>query len=348
MKKTMLSNEFIAELCSELQYQFHAGIGNADALSNICEDMPAGYYKEILQSMAAKADEGKNLSEIFKETQQMPEYPGNMLEAGEKTGHIEEALEAIATASENRASLDRKMKSALLYPAVLMLIMLLVIMILLIYVMPVFNEVYAQLGGELTGVAGVLLNVGKVLGSISPVLIALFIAVVVFLALFAMLGSFREKVLNLWWKRKGTKGVSGKIMRARFSQVLSMCMSSGLPVDEAIEEASKMLTEFPSAVEGSKKCLEMLQEGSELSAALGESGILPKSQCRILEAGIRGGSGEQAIKQVSSRMTEEGDAAIEESVGKIEPAIVIISSILVGIILLAVMLPLINIMGAIG
>ena len=348
MEKTMLSSALVAELCSELQYQLHAGIGNADALANICEDVSEKRYKEILRSMSEKADEGESLSAIFREAGCFPDYLSNMTEAGEKSGRVEEALKAVATASENRASLDRKMKSALLYPAILLLIMLVVIGVLLIYVLPIFDEVYAQLGSGLTGIAGGLLGFGKALGSITPVLAGLFVLIVLLLAAFAISDSFREKLLNFWWRRKGTKGVSGKLGRARFAQVLSMCMNSGLPVDDAIESASTMLTEFPAAVKSAEKCLEMLNTGSSLSAALGESGLLPKSQCRLLEAGIRGGAGEQAMEQVAARMTDEGEAALEESIGKIEPTIVIISSVLVGVILLAVMLPLINIMGAIG
>ena len=348
MKNTFLTNDYIAELCSALQYQLHAGIGEAAALSNIVEDIDDRRYRQILEPMAEQADEGENLSAVFRNAGCFPDYIPCMLEAGERTGKVEEALSSIAAGCENRASLDRKMKSSLLYPAILLLIMLIVIAVLLIYVLPIFDDVYAQLGSGLTGLAAGLLGFGRVLGSISPVLIALLVAFVVLLAVFASSAGFREKLLNMWWKRKGEKGVSGKLGCARFSQILSMCMSSGLGAEEAIDSASSMLAEFPKAVENSKKCLEALNGGLSLSAALSESGLLPKSQCRLLDAGIKSGAGELAMEKIAARMTEEGDAALEESVGKIEPAIVIISSVMVGLILLAVMLPLINIMSAIG
>jgi Type II secretory pathway, component PulF len=348
MKKAFLTNETIADLCSALQYQIHAGISSAAALDNIVEDTDDGHYRDIVKPMAEQADEGENLSAVFRNAGCFPDYIPDMIEAGEKTGKIEEALSSIATGCESRASLDRKMKSALLYPSILLLIMLVVIAVLLIYVLPIFDDVYSQLGSGLTGLAAGLLGLGKSLSHISPVLIALFAIIVIFLALFASSASFRERMLNAWWKSRGEKGVSGKLGRARFAQILSMCMSSGLSVEDAIESASKMLSEFPSAVEKSKNCLDSLNNGLTLSAALGENDLLPKSQCRLLDAGIRSGSGELAMEQIAARMTEDGDSALEESISKIEPSIVIISSVLVGLILLAVMLPLINIMSAIG
>lgn len=348
MKKFKFTNAEAGTLCRELGYLLHAGIGNADALHNLADDESRPEYKKVLESMAEQADEGAGLSECFAGAGCFEAFIGEMLNVGEQSGRTENALEAIADGCDNRAALDRSVKSALLYPMLLLLIMLTVVAVLLIYVLPIFNEVYSQLGSGLTGLAGSLLGIGKAMGKISPLLIAVFGIIVVFLALFAGNDSFRESVLNRWWKARGDKGVSGKLNSARFAQALSMGMSSGLSPDLAVREAAKVLTNSDAAAARAEECCRLLDEGSTVSSALSAAGLLPPSACRMLEAGVRGGNGETAMLQIADRLTKESDAALEESMSKIEPTMVIITSLLVGMILVAVMLPLINIMAAIG
>ena len=150
---------------------------------------------------------------------------------GEAAGRTEEALNALARHYESRMSLDCRLRSALLYPCILMLIMLGVIVVLLTKVLPVFDQVYAGLGGSLTGVAGGMLALGRVLDRGMPVLCLLLAAAGVFLALFSLSEGFRQKLVSRWRWRFGDRGVSRKISDGRFAQALSMGMASGLPLE---------------------------------------------------------------------------------------------------------------------
>ena len=78
------------------------------------------------------------------------------------------------------------------------------------------------------------------------------------------------------------------------------------------------------------------------------SGLLPAGQCRLLELGQRSGAGDSAMEAIARDLTEEGEAALESLVSRVEPALVLVCSVLVGLILLSVMLPLMHIMSAIG
>lgn len=348
MKKVRYSNDDICALCTELVYLLHAGIGNADALTMLAEDENRPEYRSELESMAEKADEGAALSEIFAANTDIPGYVSRMIAVGERTGRVEEALTALASTCGRRADLERSLKSALLYPSVLLLIMLAVIAILLIYVMPVFSEVYGQLGGSLTGVAGGLLSLGKALGKGLPVLIALFCIAVVFLAAFSAVPAFRGAVIKNWRTRRGDRGVAGKAASATFAQALALAMSSGMGIEEAVEGAAELVADNECYRNKAEKCVQMLREGSTTAEALKSTDLLPAAQCRILEAGIQGGSGESAMDSIAERLTEESEAEMESAISRVEPAMVIITSLLVGLILLSVMLPLINIMSAIG
>lgn len=229
-----------------------------------------------------------------------------------------------------------------------MIIMLAVIGVLLIKVLPVFNEVYAYLGASLTGIAGGLLSLGRALDAAMPVLCVILGAVVLFLILFAAIPSFREKLTGAWRSRMGDRGVSRKINTACFAQSLSMGLSSGLPLEEALTLAGSLLDSVPSAKARCEDCKKRLENGESLSAAMKASGALPNAECRLLEIGLRSGTGDAAMEQIARRLSEESETALEESVARVEPALVMVTSALVGIILLAVMLPLMNIMTSIG
>ena len=133
---------------------------------------------------------------------------------------------------------------------------------------------------------------------------------------------------------------------ARLAQALAMGMASGLPVEEAVDLSANLME--AGAKRRCQNCSRLLEEGRDLSEALRESSLLPPRQCRVLELGQRGGVGDRSMAKIAEDLAEEGEAALDALVSRVEPALVLVCSLLVGLILLSVMLPLMNIMAAIG
>lgn len=346
MGKKNLSNGQISTLCLELSLLLHAGVGLGDGLSLMAEEAIDADSKMLLKSLADGIDTGETLPAVLRESGRFPAYVIGLLEVGDRAGRLEEALQALASHYEDRERLDRHIRSALLYPVVLLMLMLIVIVVLLGKVLPVFDQVYASLGGQMTGVAGGLLALGRQLDAIMPVLFALLALVAAVLALFAGSVNFRNKALSGW--RKRDKGLSRQISDARLAQALAMGMRSGLPLEESISLAQELQSDVPSANARCDACLTRLRGGDDLAVSLKETDMLPAAACRLLALGIRGGSGDTAMEEVARRLTEDSETAIEEKVSRVEPALVLVTSLLVGIILLSVMLPLMNIMSTIG
>ena len=219
---------------------------------------------------------------------------------------------------------------------------------LLTKVLPVFNEVYASLGGQLTGLAGMLLGLGNGLNKILPLLCVVFALVLILLGGFVFSKKIRAKMLDFYNSRWGDKGVSGKTNNARFAQALSMGISSGMPPEEAVDMAASLLSDIPKAAGRCEKCSELLRNGESLSEALNKTGLMESAACRLLTLGMRGGSGDTVMEELARRMQEDAEHAVEHAASKIEPALVLVTTLLVGAILLAVMLPLMNIMTTIG
>ena len=341
--RNMISNESLSSLCLELSLLLHAGVSTGDALSLLTEEGDQG---GMLKSMAERVDSGETLSAALRESGIFPAYVCGLVEVGERTGRSEEALAALSHYYEERVRLTRRVRAALLYPSVMLALMLVVIGVLLVKVLPIFDDVYASLGGRLTGVAAGLLTLGRWLEGAMPVLFIALAVLAVLVLLFTVAAPLRQGILSLWQKVRGDRGVSRMLNNARLAQALAMGMASGLPMEEAVALSAGLME--AGAKERCEDCRRRLEEGESLGDALKKSGLLPARQSRLLELGQRSGAGDASMEKIARDLSEEGEAALDALVSRVEPALVLVCSVLVGLILLSVMLPLMHIMSAIG
>ncbi|MBR5230123.1 MAG: type II secretion system F family protein [Firmicutes bacterium] len=348
MKKIKFTNEEIRNICAGMTMFLHAGVLCGDGFTLLAEDEGKGPYRELFEAMALKADEGMPLHQIFRESGLFSTYVCALLEVGERTGRTEEALKAVATYYEEKRLMERHIKAALLYPAILLLIMLAVIVVLLVKVLPVFDQVYGQMGSSLTGIAGGLLAFGQLLGKLMPVLLVLLMGAVLCAGIFAGVPFLRNKVISLWNRKYGDRGVYGEINTARVAQVLSMGLKSGLHPEDALELAARITEDVPAMAKACRECSLKIKEGAGIIEAFKDSGILPPSECRLLDVGLRSGTGDKIMGSIAEKLLESSQESLADKVNRIEPALVVVTSVLIGLVLLSVMLPLVNIMASIS
>ena len=347
MKQKQLNNFEISQICQELAILIHAGVMLGDGLALLAEE-EGGKAGELLAEIGRHVDRGETLASALRESGAFPSYVAGMVEVGERSGRTEQALQSLSRYYEQQDQMDHQIRAALTYPSVLLLLMLVVIVVLLTQVLPVFDEVYASLGGQLTGIAGGLLMAGQALDSAMPVLCVLMVLIVGLVMAFSYSASFRGKVLGMWRRNHGDKGISGKMAEARFAQALAMGLRSGLPLEEAVGVCAALLNDIPSAANRCRVCASHLAEGGELAETLRESEMIPAAACRLLTLGMRSGNGDAVMDDIARRLSREAHQALERKVAQVEPTLVLVTSLLVGAILLSVMLPLMNIMTAIG
>lgn len=135
---------------------------------------------------------------------------------------------------------------------------------------------------------------------------------------------------------------------AHLAQAIAMGLHSGLHMEETLKLAEELQAENPQAALRCRACREYLEQGMNLAEAMNETKLLPKGACHLLAMGLYSGTGDQVMEELVRRLTREAEDMLENRIGKIEPAIVLTASAVVGAILLSVMLPLMNIMSAIG
>ena len=348
MKSLELTNLETADLCRKLALLMHSGLTAGDALNMLADEETDQQIHDMLAGMTAAVDGGAYLSQAFEEARCFPAYLTGLVQVGEQVGRLEETLNALVDYYQDKEHMERQLVSSLTYPAMLLLLMAVVIVVLLSKVLPVYNDVYASLGGKLTGMAGALLLMGQMLAKATPALCVLLAAAVVAAAVVVFNKNLRKKALNFWQSRWGDRGLFRKMNNARFAQALSMGFTSGMPLEDAANLAAVLLRDIPSVAARCQKCIDLLQQGSNLAEALEAGELMPPSTCRLLVLGLRSGTGDGVMEDISRRMQNETIEDLERMVAKVEPALVLITSVMVGVILLSVMLPLMNIMTAIG
>jgi type IV pilus assembly protein PilC len=146
----------------------------------------------------------------------------------------------------------------------------------------------------------------------------------------------------------GRRGVFGKIASAHFVSGITLAMASGLDLEEAIDMAVMISGDSKAVKEQQEDCARLLRSGSSLSDAMRDSGIISVRDSRVLTMGARSGMADSVMSEVANRSERNVQEDINRIVSRIEPTLVVITSAIIGIILLSVMLPLMSIMTTIG
>lgn len=347
MKQTTLSGEALSRICSTLGHQLHAGITLGDALCLMAQDA-AGKEQQLLTAMADHADGGAPAAQVFARAGCFPDDLCGLLRAAEQVGRTEETLLALARYYEQKAAAARQLRSAVLYPGALAAVMLAVTVVLLGWVLPVFDEVYGTLGSRLTGPATGLLLFGQGLRRVLPAIGMAVVLLLLAAGIVASVPSLRKAVAAAGKRFSGRSRQSENRAAARLAQALALGLSGGLTEAEAFSMAASAAaggSRFQSRCAAAQAALDA---GCPLTEALRQQKLLPPAECRLLSAALRSGCGPAVMAEIAQRLQARCDEAMEARVSAVEPALVLINSLLVGGVLLSVMLPLTQLMSNLG
>ena len=163
----------LAGFFGQLAMLVRAGISSEEALRLLRDDAQSQPERELLDRLLAPAERGEPLSAAMREAGGFPSYAVNMIEIGEQSGRLDEVLGSLASYYEREDSLGSMLKSAVTYPLIMLGMMLLVILVLSVKVLPIFSQVFAQLGADLPSLALGALQLGGALKTGCLVLVAL-------------------------------------------------------------------------------------------------------------------------------------------------------------------------------
>lgn len=341
-----LSNSELAAFCSQIAMVLSAGISTTEGISLMLEEANENGEKQLLERISSTLNETGSFFEALKETGAYPDYMLQMVHIGEDTGKLDEVMKSLASHYDREASIVRSIRSAVTYPLIMIVMMVCIIIVLITKVMPVFQQVYRQLGSEMTGVSRTILNIGNVLRQFSVVFIVLFALLVAAGLYFGCTEKGRTKTRRFFRHFKGTRAYLERLSSCRFASCMQLTLSSGMPTEECLSYADKLIDD-KDMQERIRACRDSMEEGAELSAALNQAGIFSGVYSRLASIGSRTGSIDEVMQEIADRYQDEIDQRLTGIISALEPAIVIILSLIVGLILLSVMLPLMGIMSSI-
>jgi len=325
-----------------------AGLTVGDSVQVLHDDKDVGESKRVLQSLYDTLFLGNSFSVALEGAGVFPKYMIHMIEVGERTGRLTQTLSALAEHYERQSRLSVTIKNSVLYPAILLFLMIAVVLILIVQVLPIFSDIYARLGTQMDPLAVRLMQFGGWLGNAVAGIAVVFAFVFAFLLVLWFVVPVRKGLARAFADRWGGMGIFGRMASSRFVFALTLAMASGMDTADSIDLAARVSGGSRAVSERHKVCVGLLESGRTLSEALCVSGILSVQEAKLLSVGSVSGRADFAMAEIARRSDISVRDSIDRIVAGVEPTLVILSSVVVGVILLSVMLPLMGIMTAIG
>ena len=297
----------------------------------------------LLEKLSEAAASGTPLANALEESKAVPQYACALVAIGEKTGRLEETYASLASYYAKRDELLQSIRVSAVYPASMLVMVFVVVAVLLVQVMPVFDHVFNQLGYEMAGLSAVLLDVGTVLGQIGFWIAGVLAVLVIVGIILAVTTRGKRVYATLFQKAPLTKELSLSLSAQRFSLALSSMLSAGLELNEALEYAER-LVDNKRAAHAVALIRKEVDKGGSFLAALEKSGFYTHKDMALLSVGIKTGVDAEALNQVGEHITIATEKRLERLVAAVEPILVAIMCVLVGMILFSVMLPLMSIL----
>lgn len=344
--KKLLSNTELASFSGQFSEILKSGISPLEGISIMLEDSSSAEEKEILTTMQKTLDSVGIFSIAMEDAGVFPDYMLNMVRLGEQAGRLDEVMESLALYYERESNLAAAVKSAVTYPCIMIGMMILVVLILVTKVLPVFYQVFAQFGTGMTGLPKALMNIGTALNHYAIIFVAILALLIVLFLYFFRTESGRNAAAKIFSDFKPTRSFYHKSAACRFASGMSLALKSGLIPEEGVKMAGKLIHN-PTFEKKIQECSTLMEEGKPLAEALAKSGIFTGIHARMLLVSDRTGSLDDAMQKISARYEDELDDSIASAISIIEPTLVAVLSIIVGLILLSVMIPLMGILSQI-
>ncbi len=348
MKRLRVPAQYLPIFCRELHQLVRAGIPLAEGLNMLREDETDPDTRSWLEALCRSIEEGMPLASALRETGAFPAYMTDMVALAEETGRLEDVLLSLQRHYDRQLRMAADIRGAVAVPVTLFIVMVAVVVLLVTQVLPVFDKVFAQLGVRMGAVARGMMSAGAALAKAGTGVAAVLVILAAAGLVTALVPALRERTAG-WFRRSfGGRGVLGQMAASRFASSMSMAVSSGLSMEDSVELSAKLCGGAREIDEKTALCRKDIEEGGSPADALAKSGLFSGRDCRLLKLAEQTGSLPDTLEDLAQRQEEESLRRIDRTVGAIEPAIVVITSALAGVILLSVMLPLMGLLSTIG
>ena len=331
--------KILAGFCAQMSTLMRAGVPISKSLEILTQQQENPTFKKILDDVYNSVLRGVSLSESFAPYEKnFPSLMINMIEAGEASGMLDVCLDRAGTSFTRIAKLNAKVKNAMIYPTIILIVLGGLLALMLLVVLPTFADMYADADAALPPLTQGLLNLSDFLQRRWYVIAGIIVAIII---------GFK------WWRTTDrgdtafnkfklripvVKKLIGKIYAARFCRTLASLGSAGVPLTQSlVVTARSVLNRFME--KELYKTIEGINRGELLSTQLERMGLLPPMIVYMVRLGEETGTMDELLMQAADYYDEESEVAMTALTAMLEPLMIVLMAAIVVPILLAVVMP---------
>lgn len=343
-----VKSKHIMTFTRQLATLIDAGLPIIRSLAILTEQVESAVFKDIIKQMGKDIESGSSLSDaLAKHPKQFDNLYVNMVRAGEIGGVLEAVLNKIAEFLEKRQAIIGKVKSAMMYPVIVMVLAAGIVTFILLVILPKFKDIYDQLGADLPMLTQVLVDASYVIANYWYWVIAGMVAV---WFVYKKINETREGKF-VFDTIKLRLPVFGELLRkiaiVRFAGTLATLITSGVPILQAIDivretSGNEVITRAMDQVYTSVK------EGETIHEPLARCKVFPPLVVHMVAVGEETGAIDQMLQKVAEAYEREVDDTVNALTSIIEPVLIVFLGVIVGFIVVALYLPLFNIPKIVG
>jgi type IV pilus assembly protein PilC len=325
-----------------------AGLPLVQCLDILSKQQENKTFKKILLDVKERVESGSTFAEaLARNPKAFDELYVNLVAAGEVGGILDTILNRLAAYIEKALKLKKQVKSAMTYPTTIIGIAVIVISVILVFVIPAFEKMFADFGGELPMPTQIVINISNFIQSYILLIIGGIVASIFGAKYIYKTKRGREIIDDLALRLPVVGVLVRKVAVAKFTRTLGTMISSGVPILEGLEIVAKTAGNrtVEKAIYGVKQSI---SEGKTIAEPLEKSGVFPAMVCQMISVGEQSGSIDTMLNKIADFYDDEVDDAVGNLTAMMEPLLMLFLGTTVGGLVIAMYLPIFKLAGAAG
>jgi len=338
----------LAVMTRQFSTLISSGLPLETSLVALYEQTDDQKLKGILSQVRSRVSEGSSLHAALEEHKgAFSDLYVSMVRAGEASGTLDVVLDRLADFLEKQLELTSKIRGAMIYPAIMFVVGLGVLVFMMTFVIPKVADIFEASNKALPFVTVMLIGASDFLRE-NFVLLLIFLAVVLFFGQRYVKTPSGRKVYDRFSLRIPVFGkMSSKVMISRFTRTLATLLSSGIPLLESIRVSESVMGNS-LYVDNIRDVRVKVAEGAAFGGCLGQTGIFPPLMVRMVSVGEEAGKMEVMLSKVADMYDTEVDGMLATLTSLLEPVMILIMGVVMGFIVFAILLPVLNLTSVIS
>ena len=326
----------------------NAGLTIVKSLDILYSQQDNATFKKILKKIKEAVESGSTFADALKQyPKQFDTLFVNMIAAGEIAGILDTVLQRLSAYLEKAARLRAKVKGAMLYPLITIVVAVIVVCVIMIFVIPVFESMFADMGGALPTPTVIVVKMSDFTrNNIGWMILGVILFFIVYKRIYAT-GKGRAMLDNLSLKLPVFGILFRKVAVAKFTRTMGAMLSSGVAILDSLDIVAKTVGNM-AVQKAIYTVRSAVTDGRTMAEPLEESGVFPSMVCQMISVGEATGSLDTMLEKIADFYDEEVDQAVENLTSMIEPAVMVFLGIGIGGLVIALYLPIFTMAGVVS